>query len=92
MCDLSYEHHLSAHIFCSNCFKKLCIHYGVCFSDMLREVIERKPEEFKISCLKGIAELFPEGRNPFYCGFGNKINVSILCLQHMHESVIFLQL
>lgn len=43
-----------------------------------REVIERKPEEFKISCLKNIAALFPESANPFYAGFGNKINVSWL--------------
>lgn len=40
-----------------------------------REVIEKKPEEFKISCLKDIQALFPS--NPFYAGFGNKINVSI---------------
>ncbi|ELT87039.1 hypothetical protein CAPTEDRAFT_223314 [Capitella teleta] len=39
-----------------------------------KEVIERKPEEFKISCLKNIAALFPESANPFYAGFGNKIN------------------
>ena len=39
-----------------------------------REVIEKKPEEFKISCLKDIQALFPS--NPFYAGFGNKINVS----------------
>jgi phosphatidate phosphatase LPIN len=37
-----------------------------------REVIEKKPEEFKISCLKDIQALFPT--NPFYAGFGNKIN------------------
>ena len=41
-----------------------------------REVIERKPEEFKISCLRDIQALFPPSRNPFYAGFGNKINVS----------------
>lgn len=41
-----------------------------------REVIERKPEEFKISCLKDIQTLFPSIMgNPFYAGFGNKINV-----------------
>ena len=39
-----------------------------------REVIEKKPEEFKISCLKDIQALFPT--NPFCAGFGNKINVS----------------
>ncbi|KAJ8322304.1 hypothetical protein KUTeg_000775 [Tegillarca granosa] len=39
-----------------------------------REVIEKKPEEFKISCLKDIGELFPPWAKPFYAGFGNKIN------------------
>lgn len=41
-----------------------------------REVIEKKPEEFKISCLKDIQALFPS--NPFVAGFGNKINVSFI--------------
>lgn len=39
-----------------------------------REVIERKPEEFKISCLSDIQALFPEGSRPFYAGYGNRIN------------------
>ncbi|XP_069992168.1 phosphatidate phosphatase LPIN3 isoform X4 [Penaeus vannamei] len=39
-----------------------------------REVIEKKPEEFKISCLRDIQALYPPGRNPFYSGYGNKIN------------------
>ncbi|KAL0109040.1 hypothetical protein PUN28_014260 [Cardiocondyla obscurior] len=39
-----------------------------------REVIEKKPEEFKISCLKDIQALFPEGSVPFYAGYGNRIN------------------
>nr|XP_022310226.1 phosphatidate phosphatase LPIN3-like isoform X2 [Crassostrea virginica] len=38
-----------------------------------REVIERKPEDFKIACLRDIGELFPD-LQPFYAGFGNKIN------------------
>lgn len=42
-----------------------------------REVIERKPEQFKIACLSDIKALFPE--NPFYAGYGNRINV---CLTH----------
>lgn len=42
-----------------------------------REVIERKPEEFKISCLSDIQALFPEGSKPFYAGYGNRINVNI---------------
>lgn len=41
-----------------------------------REVIEKKPEEFKISCLKDIQALFPADNKPFYAGYGNKINVS----------------
>lgn len=36
-----------------------------------REVIMRKPEEFKIACLRDIKNLFP--RSPFYAGFGNRI-------------------
>ena len=40
-----------------------------------REVIEKKPEEFKISCLRDIQALYPSDRNPFYSGYGNKINV-----------------
>lgn len=39
-----------------------------------KEVIERKPEEFKISCLTDIASLFPANAHPFYAGFGNKVN------------------
>lgn len=38
-----------------------------------REVIAKKPEDFKIECLKNIASLFPS-KNPFYAGFGNRIN------------------
>ncbi|CAH1773471.1 unnamed protein product [Owenia fusiformis] len=39
-----------------------------------KEVIEKKPEEFKIACLRDIATLFPSNRNPFYAGYGNKVN------------------
>ncbi|XP_049780674.1 phosphatidate phosphatase LPIN2 isoform X4 [Schistocerca cancellata] len=39
-----------------------------------REVIEKKPEEFKISCLRDIQALFPENSKPFYAGYGNRIN------------------
>ncbi|CAF5224972.1 unnamed protein product, partial [Rotaria magnacalcarata] len=41
---------------------------------LYREVIEKKPEYFKIECLKNIASLFP-AKNPFYAGFGNRINL-----------------
>ncbi|XP_073251989.1 phosphatidate phosphatase LPIN3-like isoform X1 [Porites lutea] len=37
-----------------------------------REVIEKKPQEFKIACLRDIQRLFPTNKNPFYAGFGNK--------------------
>lgn len=43
-----------------------------------REVIERKPEQFKIACLSDIQALFPD-KNPFYAGYGNRINVSDPC-------------
>ncbi|KAL5527740.1 hypothetical protein ACEPAG_6541 [Sanghuangporus baumii] len=38
-----------------------------------REVIMRKPEVFKMACLRDIQRLFGEGKNPFYAGFGNRI-------------------
>lgn len=38
-----------------------------------REVILRKPEVFKMACLRDIQRLFGEGTNPFYAGFGNRI-------------------
>ncbi|KAH0587899.1 hypothetical protein H2248_006651 [Termitomyces sp. 'cryptogamus'] len=39
-----------------------------------REVILRKPELFKMACLRDIQRLFGEAsRNPFYAGFGNRI-------------------
>lgn len=46
-------------------------------SALHREVIEKKPEEFKISCLRDIQALFPYDCKPFYAGYGNKINVSL---------------
>jgi phosphatidate phosphatase LPIN len=34
----------------------------------------RKPEVFKMACLRDIRNLFGEAnRNPFYAGFGNRI-------------------
>ncbi|KAH7922979.1 LNS2-domain-containing protein [Leucogyrophana mollusca] len=39
-----------------------------------REVIMRKPEVFKMACLRDIQRLFGEAtRSPFYAGFGNRI-------------------
>merc|ERR1711963_894086 len=39
-----------------------------------REVIIKKPEEFKIACMTDIKRLFPETKNPFYAGYGNRVN------------------
>ena len=38
-----------------------------------REIYLRKPEVFKMQCLRDIASLFGEGRCPFYAGFGNRL-------------------
>ncbi|OUC42377.1 putative LNS2 protein [Trichinella nativa] len=43
-------------------------------SALHREIIEKKPEVFKTSCLMEIRALFPAFADPFYAGFGNKLN------------------
>ncbi|KAJ3057806.1 hypothetical protein HDU99_007122, partial [Rhizoclosmatium hyalinum] len=43
------------------------------FAAFHREVIQRRPEEFKISCLRDIKRLFGPNASPFYAGFGNRI-------------------
>jgi len=40
-----------------------------------REIIYRKPEVFKIACLRDLRSLFPPNHNPFYAGFGNRETV-----------------
>ncbi|ADM11013.1 plasmid maintenance protein [Encephalitozoon intestinalis ATCC 50506] len=42
------------------------------FAALYRELIIRRPEDFKIACLKTIQGLFCDS-NPFVAGFGNKI-------------------
>jgi phosphatidate phosphatase PAH1 len=37
-----------------------------------REVIRRKPQEFKIDALRKVRNLFPPDYNPFHAGFGNR--------------------
>lgn len=37
-----------------------------------REVYLRKPEVFKMACLRDILGLFPNKKSPFYAGFGNR--------------------
>lgn len=39
-----------------------------------REVIERRPEDFKIECLRDIINLFGRNCDPLYAGFGNRVN------------------
>ena len=39
---------------------------------LYREVVVRRPQEFKMRCLKTIRDLFPPDWNPFYAGFGNR--------------------
>ncbi|KAI5102094.1 phosphatidate phosphatase LPIN1 isoform X2, partial [Silurus meridionalis] len=42
------------------------------FSALHREVIEKKPEKFKIECLTDIKNLFHPNAEPFYAAFGNR--------------------
>jgi phosphatidate phosphatase LPIN len=38
-----------------------------------REIYIRKPEVFKMACLRDIKNLFGPNRTPFYAGFGNRL-------------------
>lgn len=38
-----------------------------------RELYLRKPEVFKMACLRDILNLFDQKRRPFYAGFGNRL-------------------
>lgn len=42
---------------------------------LYREVIEKKPETFKIECLTDIKHLFSPNTEPFYAAFGNRATV-----------------
>lgn len=44
------------------------------FEVITREVITKRPEEFKIAALRDIRALFPTSINPYVGGFGNKVN------------------
>mmetsp|Transcript_40596 Transcript_40596/g.114974 ORF Transcript_40596/g.114974 Transcript_40596/m.114974 type:complete len:710 (-) Transcript_40596:208-2337(-) len=39
---------------------------------LYREVVVRRPHEFKIATLQAVRGLFPDYWNPFYAGFGNR--------------------
>jgi len=43
-----------------------------CVLVVCREIVVRRPHEFKIACLQDIRALFPAEWNPFYAGFGNR--------------------
>jgi phosphatidate phosphatase LPIN len=43
------------------------------FHALRREVYLRKPEVFKMACLRDILNLFGTKHNPFYAGFGNRL-------------------
>lgn len=44
---------------------------------LYREVIRRRPHDFKIGCLQDIRALFPADWHPFYAGFGNRASDEI---------------
>lgn len=44
------------------------------FAALKREVILNRPHEYKITALLDIKNLFPDGKHPFYAGFGNKVS------------------
>lgn len=50
-----------------------------------REVILRKPEEFKISCLRDVRRLFGTSETPFFAGFGNRITDAMSCNFHLRK-------
>ncbi|XP_030067030.1 phosphatidate phosphatase LPIN3 isoform X2 [Microcaecilia unicolor] len=60
------------------------------FSALHREVIEKKPEVFKIACLTDIKNLFGPQPQPFYAAFGNRKN-DVYAYKHvgLPESRIF---
>ncbi|XP_006245727.1 phosphatidate phosphatase LPIN2 isoform X5 [Rattus norvegicus] len=51
-------------------------HQGIArlYHSINEEVIEKKPEKFKIECLNDIKNLFAPSRQPFYAAFGNRPN------------------
>lgn len=46
-----------------------------------REVIEKKPEIFKVECLNDIKNLFYPNQQPFYAAFGNRPTVCTYFIQ-----------
>lgn len=62
------------HLYClSQWMRSIWCHVMLC-----REVIEKKPEKFKIECLTDIKHLFHPNTEPFYAAFGNRATVRLL--------------
>lgn len=53
---------------------------SVISNSLVREVIEKKPEKFKVECLSDIKNLFFPNTHPFYAAFGNRDSVSVTFL------------
>lgn len=47
------------------------------YAALRREVYLRKPEVFKMQCLRDIRALFPGRDSPFYAGFGNRLTDAV---------------
>ncbi len=62
------------------------VYLCVCAFD--REVIEKKPEKFKVECLTDIKNLFYPNTQPFYAAFGNRptVHTCYITVQLMHLS------
>lgn len=58
---------------------------------LFREVIEKRPEKFKIACLTDIKNLFLPNTEPFYAAFGNRDTVSERETMRMQEISLFVK-
>lgn len=72
---------ITGFICAQRCAKRLSLQVCNGFHLLLcREVIEKKPEKFKIECLTDIKHLFYPNTEPFYAAFGNRATVRALGL------------
>ncbi|XP_054620880.1 phosphatidate phosphatase LPIN2-like [Dunckerocampus dactyliophorus] len=56
------------------------------FSAFHREMIEKKPEKFKVECLTDIRNLFCPSMHPFFAAFGNRES-DVLAYRHVGVAV-----
>lgn len=66
-------HLINSECCCTELIHWLLLVWYTCVFD--REVIEKKPEIFKVECLNDIKNLFYPNRQPFYAAFGNRPTV-----------------